>query len=184
MNVSTKVKESFEKVSGLKMVDVENQSYNIVKASFPTIDISDNQINKKLLALQGINSKSVQLIPAKKYNGIGEKVWLFRCDGDNILAYFSCYAVEIDEKHEVKKDVTKKQGAIKSIAEVKPDVKKDVKSMSLIDIIKNKVNPVSNQLVIEHSAVKELSAEQKMLKFMEQQEQFNRQVMDFLTSKK
>jgi len=97
MNAKQNLLNKFQEVTAIDIKKVMATESSVESANFPTFKVSD-ELNRKMLAFQGFNFKSVQLIPAKKFNGIGKQIYLFRVDNDTIISFYKCYAVNADNK--------------------------------------------------------------------------------------
>lgn len=91
--ISEKVELKFSEITGLNLSMIESQSVKPVNsASFSKFAVQDI-CNLKLLALQGMKG-DIDLIPAKKYSGVGKKVFMLMVQGQRIKSFYQCYAVE------------------------------------------------------------------------------------------
>lgn len=89
MEINKNVQDKFEAISGLKLHVIQNSSYNIKLATFDKFSVND-EINLKLLAVQGVNVEYVKLQSAKKTQE-GQKVFMFMVKNNKIKSFYSCY---------------------------------------------------------------------------------------------
>jgi len=88
LNISQKVAEKFEVVTGIKLSNLVEQKSNIQLATFDKFSVTD-EINLKLLSAQGVNSKFVKLQSCRKQSE-GKQVFLFMVNGTNVKSFYKC----------------------------------------------------------------------------------------------
>jgi len=98
-NVSTKVSEKFESITGIKLDSLTELKSNIQLATFDKFSVSD-EINLKLLKAQGIDSKFVRLQSCKK-NTDGKQVFSFMVNGSNVKSFYKAMVIEQTDKKPV-----------------------------------------------------------------------------------
>lgn len=152
--ISEKVELKFSEITGLNLSVIESQSVKPVNsASFPKFEIKDI-CNLKLLALQGMKG-DIDLIPAKKYSGVGKKVFMLMVQGQRIKSFYQCYAVE---KLPPVKTVPEKKGLFSK----KPQAPKTAESL---------FTPPTDQ---------QISNKTEVAQFIEQQKDFNKTLLDIV----
>lgn len=95
LKINDNVQKKFEEITKLKFEDIEKSNHKIKLATFDKFSVND-EINLKLLSVQGVNAEYVKLQSAKKTQE-GKKVFLFMVKNDQIKSFYSCY-VEKTEK--------------------------------------------------------------------------------------
>ena len=113
-NAKPSVINSFEASSGIKLADILNaKEIKHQRAEFKTRTVTE-EINKKLIALQGVQDKKIRLYNSKENAPASAKeIWLFIVINDaTIKSYFKCrYTVEtektVDAAKEIRPDGTK-----------------------------------------------------------------------------
>jgi len=98
-NVSTKVSEKFEAVTGIKIDSLAELKSNIQLATFDKFSVSD-ELNLKLLKAQGIDSKFVRLQSCKKTTD-GKQVFLFMINGSTVKSFYRCMVIDTSDKKPV-----------------------------------------------------------------------------------
>lgn len=91
-----KVINKFQEISGIEFSEVEKASHNIKLATFDKFSVTD-EINLKLLAIQGVNHEYVKLQSARKTTD-GQKVFLFMVKNGTPKSFYSCYVEKISNK--------------------------------------------------------------------------------------
>lgn len=95
LKINENVQKKFEEISKIKFDSVEKSDHKIKLATFDKFSVND-EINLKLLSVQGINAEYVKLQSAKKTQE-GKKVYLFMIKNEQIKSFYACY-VEKTEK--------------------------------------------------------------------------------------
>lgn len=158
--VSEKVALKFQEVTGINLDSLSSKDLKPVRnASFDKFSVTDD-INTRLLALQGFNpDSSVKLISRKKFNGTGKEIYLCMIKDKHIKSFYQCYAIE-----QVK-------------PEIKPEVKKGIFS-------KKPQPPKSAETLFSEKSDNQISTQTGVSQFIEEQKNFNRSILDILTELK
>jgi len=143
LNISQKVAEKFEVVTGIKLSNLVEQKSNIQLATFDKFSVTD-EINLKLLSAQGVNSKFVKLQSCRKQSE-GKQVFLFMVNGSNVKSFYKCMVEK--ESNDLKP--LKEQKEPISVTPKKSDNTRST-SNSLVNLIASK----PEQKVIEKIDVK------------------------------
>ena len=146
----------FSEITGLNLSVIESQSVKPVNsASFSKFQVNDI-CNLKLLALQGMKG-DIDLIPQKKYSGVGKKVFMLMIQGQRIKSFYTCYAVE-------------KMPVIKT--ETVPE-KKGLFS-------KKPQSPKSAETLFSPPTEQQIKAKTEVAQFIEAQKDFNKSLLDIV----
>lgn len=95
LKINENVQKKFEEITKIKFDLIEKSDHKIKLATFDKFSVNDD-INLKLLSVQGVNAEYVKLQSAKKTQE-GKKVYLFMVKNDQIKSFYACY-VEKTEK--------------------------------------------------------------------------------------
>lgn len=152
--ISEKVELKFNEVTGLNLSVIESQNVKPVNsASFTKFQVNDI-CNLKLLALQGLKG-DIELIPQKKYSGIGKKVFMLMVQGQRIKSFYQCYAVE-------KMPTVKTEPEKKGLFSKKPQAPKTAESLFA---------PLND---------KQIAIKTDVAQFIEEQKNFNKSLLDIV----
>ena len=94
--VSQKVSEKFESITGIKIDSLPELKSNIQLATFDKFSVTD-ELNLKLLKAQGIDSKFVKLQSCKKTTE-GKQIFLFMVNGSTVRSFYKCMVIEQSDK--------------------------------------------------------------------------------------
>ena len=95
LKINENVQKKFEEITKISFDSIEKSDHKIKLATFDKFSVNDD-INLKLLSVQGVNAEYVKLQSAKKTQE-GKKVYLFMVKNDQIKSFYACY-VEKTEK--------------------------------------------------------------------------------------
>lgn len=99
MEIKSSMVEKFVEVSGIDLSKVMQAESKIELATFNKFSVTDD-LNKKLLTAQGVNSRFVKL-DSKKNTTTGKKVFLFMIRNDKVIKFYDCYVVSKSDKKPV-----------------------------------------------------------------------------------
>ena len=95
LKINENVQKKFEEITKISFESIEKSDHKIKLATFDKFSVNDD-INLKLLSVQGVNAEYVKLQSAKKTQE-GKKVYLFMVKNEQIKSFYACF-VEKTEK--------------------------------------------------------------------------------------
>lgn len=157
--VSEKVSLKFQEITGINFDALSAKELKPVKsASFDKFSVTDD-INLRLLTLQGFKpDSSVKLISKKKFNGTGKQIFLCMVKDQTIKSFYQCYGVE----NTPEKAPEKKTG----IFSKKPQSPKNAVSL------------------FSEKTDNQIKTSTDVSQFIEEQKNFNKSILDILVELK